>query len=71
MSAWKAGKICWFSEEYEEGMVIDSKDGDFYYLNISAAKKLKKSKKSKSAKKIKFKVNNIIRSNQISDIEFD
>jgi cold shock CspA family protein len=72
MSAWKAGEIQWFSDEFEEGMIVDTKDGEFYYLNLSAAKKLKElTKDNKQTKKVKFKLNTSRRSNQASDIKLD
>ncbi|MFG1503688.1 hypothetical protein [Halobacteriovorax sp. ZH5_bin.2] len=70
MSAWKAGEVQWFSDEFEEGMVVDLKDGEFYYLNLSAAKKLKElSKGNKEGAKVKFKTNTSKRSKQAADIK--
>ena len=70
MSAWRSGKIQWFSDEFEEGMIIDCEDGEFYYLNISAAKKIKElNKKRNKSKDIKFKLNSSKRSRQASDIK--
>lgn len=72
MSAWKAGEIQWFSDEFEEGMIVDLEDGQFYYLNFSAAKKLKELKKTKTqAKRVRFKLNSSKRSSQASDIKLD
>lgn len=72
MSAWKAGEVQWFSDEFEEGMIVDLENGEFYYLNLSAAKKLKEISKGKTTTtKVKFKVTNSKRSSQASDIKLD
>ena len=70
MSGWKAGEITWFSEEFEEGMIVDTEDGDFYYLNRTAVKKLKEIKaKKKKLKKLKFKISESLRSTKVTDVE--
>ena len=57
MSGWKAGKIEWFSDDFEEGMIVDTEDGEFYYLNSSAAKKFKELKgKKTSLENVAFKL---------------
>lgn len=69
MSDWKTGKIQWFSDDFEEGMIIDTEDGEFYYLNTSAAKKYKELKgKKKSPEDIKFKLTEGPRSTKATDI---
>lgn len=72
MSAWKAGKIEWFSDDFEEGLIVDTENGDFYYLNLSAAKKLKSIKKKyKLIKNLKFKIQEGPRSIRAIDIKID
>jgi len=70
MSGWKSGKIQWFSDDFEEGMIYSSEDGEFYYLNSSAAKKYKElSKNNKSNKKIEFKLTDGPRSTKATDVK--
>ena len=36
MSAWKAGKVHYWDPDKGTGMIIDSEDGDFFYVHYSA-----------------------------------
>jgi len=67
MSAWKAGKIQWFDETSEEGMIVDLKDGTPYYVHISAVDK-KKIKKMSKGKEVKFKLYENLYSKQVEDV---
>jgi hypothetical protein len=69
MSAWRAGKIQWFSDDFEEGLIVDTEDGEFYYLNTSAAKKLKSIKNKKNLEDIKFKLTTGPRSVKATDVK--
>ncbi len=70
MSGWKTGTIQWFSDDFEEGMIIDSEDGEFYYLNTSAAKKYKELKNGKKKlEDIDFKLTEGPRSTKATDIK--
>lgn len=70
MSGWKSGKIQWFSDDFEEGMIYDNEDGEFYYLNSSAAQKYKELKgNKKSVSNIEFKLTNGPRSIKATDIK--
>ena len=70
MSAWKAGEVSWLSEEFEEGVIVDTADGDFYYLNQTAVKKLMTLKaKKKELSNLKFKLSESLRSTKVIDIK--
>ena len=53
MSAWKAGRVLWYDQISEEGLVIDT-DGNTFYVNKAAS--VENTAHLKDNSKVKFTV---------------
>jgi len=42
MSAWKVGIVQWFDDENGKGMIMDTENGDFFYINYMSIDSKKK-----------------------------
>jgi cold shock CspA family protein len=55
MSAWKAGKVHFWDEEKGSGMILDTKDGDFFFIHYSAIDSKSNVKNLAQNQEVKFK----------------
>jgi cold shock CspA family protein len=55
MSAWKAGKVHYWDAEKGSGMILDTEDGDFFFVHYSAIDTTKKVKNLEANQEVKFK----------------
>lgn len=54
MSAWKAGKVHFWDPDKGTGMILDTEDGDFFFVHYSAIDSKKKVKNLKRNQEVKF-----------------
>ncbi len=56
MSAWKAGKVQWFDDSSGEGMIVDEKTGQTFYVHYSTIVSEETHKKLLKGKKVKYQL---------------
>ena len=54
MSAWKAGKVHFWDPDKGTGMILDTEDGDFFFVHYSAIDSKKKVKNLERNQEVKF-----------------
>ena len=54
MSAWKAGKVQWFDDENGKGMIIDTENGESFFVNYRSIQSKEERKSLKKGSEVKY-----------------